>query len=264
MSEKKKVARIRVERSKFEQMLTQMSLFTRGSPVFEPLKIRVDSDGVKVALTDHSKTVASLAVYKPVYFEEYEPTGEAYEFSVVNLLRGVKKEMKGHPYINVEFNDKQVVVTTDDKQVKLTLELSETGVEEIPKYERKVYGGHALMVAFEPVVVYDVDLAPVRDMDFKDPVQIVMGTDFMMMGRIGSTMTVEKKLDASRLKEHSDTLVGYYDPKILAKAFKAIRTRATIGATLFSEEEKGQAGPLIVGTDTEQYDLTYWIAPQVV
>ena len=250
---------IKLEKVRFEQILQQASIFSKAKPLLEPIKLVFKEDGLHVAMSDQSKTLAVVAHYTPGYFEEYNIGEGEYIVSAYNLVKAMKKVMKGVPFVEVEFKDDNIIVKGESITIKDAIRAQE--IVNVEKYD-EVEG---LYVPNKDNVyaIYSVELPELASLDFKEVMEFTFGKTIKVLGRMAGTVEITKDLTIRPLKEPEKEIVGKYSADYVNRVVKLFKTAGLIAVLATKEEENIVTGPIIIGNKYETYTVSYWINSMV-
>lgn len=253
---------LKLEKTRLEQLLNQASIFSKGKPLLDPVKLKISNDGVEVAISDSSKTIGVVAKYLPQYFEEYDVEEGEYIISPTNLVKAIKKVMKGVPYVTVKFEKDSIIVAGEGITIKDTLRAQE--VVNIPKYE--MYEGIPVPRVDSIHAAYTIELPELASLDLKEYLEFKFGKTLKAKGMMGSTVEIERDFTIKVLKEPEQELVGRYSADYVIRAVKLFKTAGIIAVLSYMDEETGNllAGPVIIGQKYETYYVAYWINSMIV
>ena len=250
-----KLNKIRVEKALLEDILVMSSLLTKGKPVFDPIQIAVTEEGIKVAMSDPSMTLAVIAEFTPAYFDKYEnPPMGVYQISAFNLMKAIRRVGKGEPYAEISFSNEQVIVELGTAVIRDALR--EQDIKTVEKYEK--FKGIPVMV--QPYAAYEVEMTELRDLDLKDSIKFEFDKNLKVKGMLGSTLEIEKNLTIKPIKKPAKPVTAEYSADYVSRISRAFRGKGVIGVVV---SEDGEVGPIIMGTTNDKYTVAYWLVPMV-
>jgi len=249
---------LKLEKVRLEQILTQGSIYSKGKPLFEPIKLAFREDGLWVAMTDQSHTLAAIAHYTPGFFEEYGVSGE-YIVSAYNLVRALKKVMKGVPIVNVEFKDDRIIISGENITISDTIREQELfTVEKFDELEGIYVPSKDAIYA-----IYSVEIPELASLDFKEVMEFTFGNTIKVTGRMAGTVEITKDLTIRPIKKPDKEFVAKYSADYVNRVAKLFKTAGLIAVMADIKDNTVEPGPIIIGNKYETYTICYWINSMV-
>jgi len=250
---------LKLEKVRLEQILTQGSIYSKGKPLFEPIKLSFRKDGLWVTVTDQSRTLATVAHYTPGFFEEYDIDEAEYIVSAYNLVRAMKKVMKGVPLVSVEFKDDRIIISGENITISDTIREQELfTVEKFDEIEGIYVPNKDAIYA-----IYSVEIPELASLDFKEVMEFTFGNTIKVTGKMAGTVEITKDLTIRPIKKPDKEFVAKYSADYVNRVAKLFKTAGLVAVMADVKENNVEPGPIIVGNKYETYTICYWINSMV-
>lgn len=238
---------MKIEPSKFEQMLRILSLYEGGKGYIDPIEIDFTEEGIKVAQADPSYTAVVIAKYPPTIFKDYNAVGTK-KFNT-DLVKELAKFFKMDETITLEFTEEKLLIKGKMEKLEDGYPSTETNRLQ-SNITLKDWGFTTDKI--EPTRGYKVDIGYLKDID-------------------GEIVTFEYGDNLKVIVEHD--LRKYTRQVSISTSFGDSEGKQSIAGNLFKRVVNNLDGqiwivfsqePIIFSWGRENAVVTYITAPVVV
>lgn len=250
---------VKLSQAKLKFML-QAPLASRTSSYIDPVLYKFTDSGVLVRQTSTDRIVAILATFKKEFFADYEPLGDIV-VSPPELIAVLSDYFVARD-VSISATETELILKSDDAEYK-TVALQASSQMEVSLFEMKFKDVEGVLVLdkeeIDVVGVYQIDLSTIK--------KLKKSWDAVRLNASGNTVTFTVDTGAGKLTRSllAKTIKPVDEPLSVAHPIYPLvlisKFVPSVVKIVFTKTTEGEPGPTSIGLATEEYSLTYWLAP---
>lgn len=249
---------VKLSQAKLKYMF-QAPLASRTSSYIDPVLYKFTDGGVLVRQSSTDRIVALLATFKKEFFANYEPLGDIV-VSPPELIAVLSDYFVARD-IAISATETELILKSDDAEYKTALQT--TSQIEVPLFDTKTKDIEGVLVIdkeeITPVGVYQVDLSTIKKLKKSwDTVRLNANGGTVSFTVETGTGKLTRNLVTRPVKVVEEALSVSHPiyPLVLISKFVP-----SVVKIVFTKTSEGDPGPTSIGVVTEEYSITYWLAP---